>query len=341
LVLSPGGEPYNETQPGDSISVERRDGVDRPDGSSQALLITETSPLPGLTEFLINLRDAVANLDTKLTNLETKIADNFTNLDKRVANLEAKIDAVYEYITGSKAIAIASASAVKIEISPEKGDRENTFASGCYVRIDDLYYVATNRHIAAVQNQDDEFRERRTITSLAMINGVTLRQTGDSFWREDDGCDIALIPVLPDPRSTAVEIADTEPSFGIPLHGVAYRPHRVVYLSGNVVAKHSLTFEMDCRRTHGFSGTGYIDGAGRLFAINCDTEHFTRLPSSGETNAPAQAIARPPNRIGVTARNPGTSVCPAVYLLELARNPHPHPPPTPTHPMTPRQRRST
>jgi hypothetical protein len=271
-----------------------------------------------LTKYIHNERNDIISILTKY-------------IDERLLSLE-------QIITGSSAIDFASNTAVRIEISPGSSDRNNTMASGNLISIAGMCYVSTNRHVLVT----DE-KVNRTIKDLRLVDDTTLTVSGNfSFSNE---WDLALVPVSCPGNRTPLAVAHEEPKLGTRLFGLSNRPKGLVLLPCSILEKRVRYYETDCPETHGFSGTGYLNGKGTLIALHVGAGKFGHLNASrsdlesmdsssnfdwDRANTVCTEAWRTQEKvydcfaklrtvIELTARNPRTSVVSAVHLLELAK----------------------
>jgi hypothetical protein len=285
------------------------------------------------------------SMEQRFTTLNESVEQRFTTLEQ---SMEQTIDRLTKYIderlqlfeqtiTGSSSIVAASNTAVRIEISPGSLDRNNTMASGNLISIAGMCYVSTCRHVLV-----DNESLPRTIESLRLVDNTTLKVSGtcsfSSKW------DLALVPVSCPGNRTPLTVAHEEPKVGTRLFGMSHRPHGLVLLPCSILEKRVKTYETDCPGTHGFSGTGYLNGEGTLIALHSGSGMFGHLndwrsdlesmnssfdfdwtrarticTEAWQTQKEVgKCFSRLRELIEVTARNPRTRVVSAVHLRKLA-----------------------
>jgi hypothetical protein len=224
--------------------------------------------------------------------LDTVVNITLPEIRGVIEALRQTVDANHAYVTGSNATEIAKRTSVRVGVSPPTTDHNNSYGSGNYVRAGPRHYASTNGHVVAKCNDASlTFSEcpkdqvsRRNITSLELVDGTRLRQSGPALWWQK--WDLALIPVDTVPGLDGAEIAEVEPNVSMHVHGYSHREGGDVYVHGKILERRSEgRFESNCEATHGFSGTGQFDGAGRLFAILSGTVSMHHLGEVSPRNS--------------------------------------------------------
>jgi hypothetical protein len=107
---------------------------------------------------------------------------------------------------------------------------------------------------------------------MKMVDGTILVPIGPPVWLTEQ--DLGLIPVGCPQNATPLAVSTHEPSLGLQLWGMSHREHGLVVGSCGVLEQEGESFLTSCDGTHGFSGTGYVNGHGILMAIHKGPRFF-------------------------------------------------------------------
>jgi hypothetical protein len=266
--------------------------------------------------------------------------EKFDGVNEKFDGLNQTVGLLRQELTGEQALKFANAASVQIEVTPAT-NRGNTMGCGTIVEIDGDLFVATNRHLFVCENGT----HCRRHTKLSLLGGTLLQSRCAERWHKV--YDLALIPIHDIPGVRGLKVLNHPPMLGTTLWSISNREHGAVMGICHVLEKKRLWFESNCGGTHGFSGTGYLNGAGELVGVhkgqgefNHMEEGFGNVTERDEVlsfeydwDATVGECTRPTNNgtlsvaclellktyIQVAARNPRTSVVPGYILHDLAR----------------------
>jgi S1-C subfamily serine protease len=247
----------------------------------------------------------------------------------------------FKQISGSYPYKRADETQVQLVWTLGTGKSATVYAdgSGSLVEFGGECFISTAGHVMEDLNQS-------WITVARFSDGQTVYLDLVSGYYVGQRSDVALVPIACLGNRTGLEVVNKTLKVGKPLWGLAALDFHAYALHCRVVERQETGSVLaDCAGSHGASGTGYLNGKGKMIAIHFGGAHFphrseARAESTG-LPVPEKKVAKLSRELNVTcqdkngslteecfdslrqlasSRNQVASIMPAADLYELWHN---------------------